>query len=244
LPPPPSGPARGYRPFEPVRLVFIAIAIPCASFLLSSFASIAALQAIGVDASAIGGSGDPDVDLVLEISSCLFEVLLLGLSVAVVWRRETPWTGHAIAWTPWRKDRSFLPFLGLMLAWLVVEGFLIEPRFPYLADLTRLPTDGSAVLVALIAAVISPIAEEVFFRGFLFTNLRVYAGYATTIIVTAAYFALLHFASTLVLPLLVLPFGLILGLVRERYASIRPAIYLHLIWNLVAFGIDYFYLAT
>jgi membrane protease YdiL (CAAX protease family) len=240
LPPPPPGPARGYRPFEPVRLLFVAIAVPCASFLVASLVSLAGLQAIGADASAVGTSSDPAVDLVLQASNGLFQLLLCGLTIAVAWPRETPWTGRAIAWNPWPKDRSFLPFLGLMLAWLVVEGFFIEPRFPDLGDRTRLPTSGPAALVALVTAAISPFAEEIFFRGFLFTNMRAYAGYGATIVVTSAYFALMHFDSTMVVPLLVLPFGLILGLARERYGSVRPAIYLHMVWNLVAFGIDYF----
>jgi membrane protease YdiL (CAAX protease family) len=162
-------------------------------------------------------------------------LLLLTLVVARADRR-------LLAWLPWPKDRTLLPFLAMMLIWLLVEGLLIEPHLPELAQQARLPQSQPARLLSLISvALVVPVAEELFFRGFLFTNLRAYRGFPLTILATSLYYAAWNYDNSIVPPLLVLPYGLIIGLVRERYGSVKPAIYLHIIWNMIAWGSGYFW---
>jgi membrane protease YdiL (CAAX protease family) len=240
-------PVTGFRPFNPFRLTLMAIGIPAISLVLAMTLSVVGLRALGFGSSdqvlALMGRSDggPVVDGAVELSNLMFELMLLGLTVAVATRQEKPWTARAIGWAPWVKDRSFLPFVGLMLAWEAIEGLLIEPRFPQLADMAQLPQSQPALLISLATlTLVAPIAEETFFRGFVYTNLRAHMGFPASIILSALFFALLHYESSWVLPLLTIPFGLMAGLARERFGSVRPAIYLHIVWNLVAWGSDYF----
>ena len=254
-----AGPSRStpsLNPFGPVRLALLAIAIPSLSLTLALSASIILMQALGFGTAGeivtlLGRSDDAGgtIEVVLQAWGLLFEGLLLALTVAICVQRERPSTAGLIGWRAWQKNRSFLPFLGLVLAWQAIEGFFILPRFPEFSDLGGLPQSQLALLVSLLTVVVvAPIAEEVFFRGFIYTSLRAHAGFAATIILTAAldavYFAVLHNDGGPVLALLMLPFGLVLGLAREHFGSVRPAIYLHLIWNLVAWGSEYFQTAA
>lgn len=240
-------PVTGFRPFNPFRLALMAIGIPAVSLVLALTLSVVGLRVLGFGSSddvlALMGrsGGGPVVDAAVELSNLTFELMLLGFTFAIATRQEKPWAARAVAWSPWIKDRAFLPFLGFTLAWEAIEGILIEPRFPQLADMSQLPQSQPALLISLVTlTVVAPVAEEVFFRGFVYTNLRAHMGFAASIVLSAGFFALLHYESTWVLPLLTLPFGLVAGLARERFGSVRPAIALHIVWNLVAWGSDYF----
>jgi uncharacterized protein len=92
---------------------------------------------------------------------------------------------------------------------------------------------GFAVLVALVA----PIVEEVFFRGFLFGVLREHVGVPYAALVAGAVFGVIHAAGT---PLRTLGILVILGvglcLLYQKTGSILPGIGLHALHNSLSFA--------
>jgi membrane protease YdiL (CAAX protease family) len=107
----------------------------------------------------------------------------------------------------------------------------------------------AAVAATVFVCVIAPIAEEFFFRGFLFGVLRrwrvVVAGREIGVwlaaAITAILFGLAHTGSAApqyLVPLAVL--GFILALVRWRTGSLYPCMALHSVNNALAMGINQF----
>lgn len=87
------------------------------------------------------------------------------------------------------------------------------------------------VLVAFIsAAVISPIYEEIFYRGFLYRWLRIRLGLTGGLIISAFIFTIVHVPTYNVMPVNFFS-GLIFALAYERTNSIWPAVFIHGITN-------------
>ena len=94
------------------------------------------------------------------------------------------------------------------------------------------------LILALVAgSLIAPLAEETFFRGFLFANLRGYYGPLKATITTALLFALFHFTPTAFVPLFFL--GCFLALLYHLSKSLLPSILLHATINTLAFALSY-----
>jgi membrane protease YdiL (CAAX protease family) len=92
--------------------------------------------------------------------------------------------------------------------------------------LMRLETQGIGFLLTLfVAAVVAPMAEEIFFRGFLYGGLRGRIGIRRAMIVSALFFTALHLSLELFLPIFVL--GLFLAWLYEQTGSLYPGILLH-----------------
>jgi membrane protease YdiL (CAAX protease family) len=88
------------------------------------------------------------------------------------------------------------------------------------------------VIGAVIIAGLAPVAEEVFFRGYMQTRLRDRWGAKWAIAITAIAFGLFH-ADRIQTPAAIV-MGLALGYIAESSGSIRPAVVCHVINNLVA----------
>lgn len=88
------------------------------------------------------------------------------------------------------------------------------------------------VLLGIAIVVIAPFIEELFFRGYLFDQLRKKAGPVLTIVTTSLLFAIVHFSLASLVPIFLL--GMIMGILRERSNSILPSIIFHSANNLLA----------
>jgi len=88
------------------------------------------------------------------------------------------------------------------------------------------------VLAAVIIAGLAPLAEELFFRGYLQTRLRKRWGRGIAIVISAIAFGVFHLDP--IQSVFAAAMGLALGYVAERSGSIRPAIAGHVFNNLVA----------
>ena len=80
---------------------------------------------------------------------------------------------------------------------------------------------------------LAPLAEEIFFRGFMLTRLREHWGGRRAIVATAACFGVLHVDPNGIHMLLAFVMGLYLGFVAERTGSTLPAIACHVVNNVV-----------
>jgi membrane protease YdiL (CAAX protease family) len=91
------------------------------------------------------------------------------------------------------------------------------------------------VFVAVLVCVIAPMAEEFFFRGFLFGALRGYLKLWPAALITGLVFGLIHFKLEFLAPLAVL--GVALCLLYAQTGSLLPCIALHSLNNSLAFGV-------
>ena len=85
------------------------------------------------------------------------------------------------------------------------------------------------VLFTLLAVVMAPLAEEVFFRGFVFRGFAASWGFLGGAAVSAAVFSAAHLQLTLFVPLLALGFGL--AWAYRRTGSLWTPITIHAIFN-------------
>jgi uncharacterized protein len=88
----------------------------------------------------------------------------------------------------------------------------------------------SAILFVFVAALIGPIVEELVFRGFLFRAWQAAWGWGWSAIASSIVFGLFHHAT--VLPQFLA--GLVLVTVMRRAGTLRASIYVHALFNLLA----------
>ena len=93
---------------------------------------------------------------------------------------------------------------------------------------------GASIYLLFKYAILAPLAEEVFFRGWLWTGLRKRPLSALgTAMVTGGLWLGLHAAVRVDLPLGILPSAIILSLARHFGESVRASIALHAVYNCV-----------
>jgi uncharacterized protein len=131
---------------------------------------------------------------------------------------------------------AWLGFFAFSAFWSVLMhavGVKLDDNLPL-----QLGVDDSnvaLVLVAVLVCVIAPMAEEFFFRGFLFGALRGYMKLWPAALITGLVFGLIHFKLEFLAPLAVL--GVALCLLYAQTGSLLPCIALHSLNNSLAFGV-------
>jgi len=145
--------------------------------------------------------------------------------------RLTP-PGSALGWLV----LTWLGFIVFSFVWSVALDIQESDDLPQ-----ELGADSSTlalVAVAVLVCVMAPIAEEVFFRGFVFTSLRRKLGIPVAAIITGAIFGGIHLGGTdieFIVPLAV--FGALLCLLYVWTDSLLPCIVLHALNNALALGV-------
>jgi membrane protease YdiL (CAAX protease family) len=91
----------------------------------------------------------------------------------------------------------------------------------------------SPVWFFFVGAVLAPIVEEMFFRGFLFQGFRQKYGWITAALLSSAIFAAAHLDLVALIPTFIL--GCLLAYVYHRSNSVWPGVILHFLVN--AFGL-------
>lgn len=92
---------------------------------------------------------------------------------------------------------------------------------------------GGLLLALLLGGVVAPVAEEVFFRGYLYAGVRHVWGVAGGALISSAIFAVVHIIPGVLPPIFAI--ALVLVLIYERTRSIWPCIILHGAVNTLAF---------
>ena len=88
----------------------------------------------------------------------------------------------------------------------------------------------SVVIAFISAAVISPIYEEVFYRGFIYRWLRTRIGYSGAVMLSSIIFSIVHIPTYNVMPITFFN-GIIFALAYERTNSIWPSVMIHGVTN-------------
>lgn len=87
----------------------------------------------------------------------------------------------------------------------------------------------------IIALIIGPLTEEIFFRGFVLKTLAKFLGPVWGIVLTALIFASVHFEFQSIMPLLIL--SVVLNVLFIKTRSIWPGIVFHILNNTIAFTV-------
>ena len=161
------------------------------------------------------------------------------------------WKGGALADVARGVGTAVVVMLPVTFGILIVGGIvglLLCTEAPQVLPLSETFADG--VFVVLAAAIIIPIGEEVFFRGFAQTAWSRDLGPRTALIITTVFFAFVHVVnidavtfrdgiSQVALTLVVIaPVGLMLGWLFQRYGLIA-AISGHITYNSLLLALAY-----
>jgi membrane protease YdiL (CAAX protease family) len=182
-----------------------------------------------------------------EIASGPWRITAIFLITAAVWivpvylvairRRGARRSELGFARAPWGESArlvgtAFFTFTGIGILWQSVAlrfGIPMQPNM-----LKKFPEGWPGLVLALLlGAVIAPIAEETFFRGFLFAGLRKYYPFWIAAGVSASIFAAGHMVPGAILPLCVM--GFLFAWLRDRTGSIGPPIAMHMLINSLYF---------
>jgi membrane protease YdiL (CAAX protease family) len=191
---------------------------------------------------AVTGTDTSGVILGLVISLFSYAALSLAVLIEARLRGHSEWR-DVVAWHPWtawRTDHRVYLIAAAALAYGFLADFALHYLHPQSGPWIRMPDHSiGALVLTLVAVVCAPIAEELLFRGWIYTDLRRHFSFATTLVVTSAIFAWLHYESTHLYALAVFPIGLALGTMREITGSVKPPIAFHAFNNFLASALAY-----
>ncbi len=132
-----------------------------------------------------------------------------------------------------------LAFFGYLAFAIVFSQLVAQPEQTNVADdLGFDDSTAGAISAAILIVIMAPIAEETFFRGFIFGGLRTRLPAFVAIVISGVLFGVIHLttgnvAATVQLAVL----GAVLAWLYERTGSIRPTIAVHMINNALAFAV-------
>ncbi|MBX3461969.1 MAG: CPBP family intramembrane metalloprotease [Planctomycetes bacterium] len=153
------------------------------------------------------------------------------LGLAIVWP-------PAVAWRPLAGLAVLRTYLVWVLPWLLATvvylrllhacGHTVAPQ-PALVELAAhgLSAPGAWATILLVVG-LAPVAEEILFRGYLYTGLATVLPVPAAQTGTAALFGLAHGLDH-ALPIAAL--GLLFGWLRHRHAALLPAMFAHALHN-------------
>lgn len=170
----------------------------------------------------------------------------IGLQLILFWGALSGASGSAagnisegLANRPVKRRKIVCLLAVLILSWdaIAVGSLTLFVQFgghpPVVpSGVTRIPDNfGLAAIHIALLALIAPIAEEFFFRGWLWTALRKTWSPAWTLTVTGGLWLAMHGLDGIWRPLILLPTGIVLGLARHHGDSVRASLGLHLMNN-------------
>ncbi len=159
------------------------------------------------------------------------------LSYLFAWVRVGKQAGPYLGFRPvsWRKLAKWtVVFLGFVFVSDLLTLTLNRPVVPdFMVQIYE--TAGFLPLFWLALVVAAPVAEETLFRGFLFEGLQASkVGAPGAMIITSLFWAAIHVQYDLYGIASIFVFGLLLGWVRLKTASVFATTWLHAVMNFIA----------
>jgi len=130
---------------------------------------------------------------------------------------------------------AYIAVLPLLAAVLFVVVWIIEligfkpPVQPVVGLFLEQKNLKLLIYMTIFVSLLGPIAEEVFFRGFVYKAMRGKLGVKVSLLLVGLAFALLHADLVAFLPIFVL--GLLLGFLYEKTGSLIPSFTVHILHN-------------
>lgn len=173
--------------------------------------------------------------LIFYAASSLAVLTLARFRGRKQWRDLIGWR----PWAIWKAGRAFWYIAAAGLACGLAADVAVAYFYPPSKDWFTVPKDNfaSSVLLFILAVIFAPFAEELLFRGWIYTSLRARIGLWAALIISSAVFAGLHYEQSHIYALAVFPVGLALGALREVTGSLKASITFHAFFNALAFGL-------
>ncbi len=184
------------------------------------------------------------LSLVVNILTCLyiFNIVRIGYSMSVV--------SLGLTIRNWKSDvKTGLKHYLIVLPVIIASGFVVDFALrafgiePEQQDIINniLSEDSIGVLVFMVffGVLAAPIVEELIFRGFLQSAVRITCGKLQTVLISGFVFALIHWNAHVFLQIFIL--GLLLAYLFEMTGSLVAPITVHVCHNTatLAFLISY-----
>lgn len=138
------------------------------------------------------------------------------------------------------SGQKLLLWLGVLLGFIVVSDTLtliIGRPIVHESMVRAYETSGFPLLLFFAIIVCAPLAEEIFFRGFLFEGLRAtWMGAIGATVVTSLLWAVIHVQYDWYGITSIFVAGLLLGAARIRTKSVLTPMIMHMVMNIIASG--------
>ncbi len=212
------------------------VAVLFGSFALLIFAQL--MGALAGEVTVSGASETAQLFVIMGVS-----VITLGVCISVL-LQLTGYNWHSIGIR--KPRRGWLKLLLISaVAYLLLSSALIALATMFVSGfdvnqaqdigISGAQPIGMMILGFLTLVVLTPIFEEILFRGLLSKGLRARLPFSAALLVSSGLFAAAHGQWNIALDTFAL--GLILGYLTEKSGSIIPAVILHAVKNSVAFVI-------
>lgn len=121
-------------------------------------------------------------------------------------------------------------FLVLILTAIIIRLTNYTPKEQVVVEMFMRQTNPAFLIyTSIFAAIAGPVAEELFFRGFMYSAVKKYIGIFWATMITASLFALLHGHVVGFLPIMVL--GILLAYLYERTGTLVSSVTVHILHN-------------
>lgn len=127
--------------------------------------------------------------------------------------------------------------IGLVLLMMLASGIPHQGLYNNLVKITGFGDPKLQYFFIIISGVLAPIAEELYFRGLIFTYVRNISNVAIAIIMSSIFFGLAH---SFVNPYIFISHAVVsifIGLARQKSNGMIVPIIMHMIWNLLIFAL-------
>lgn len=209
--------------------------------IVAGVAILVGIIGASVAAAAIGDTDDDVVEVTAGLATTLaFDAVLWLLAIRFSIRKyRCSWGSLGFRrplWGDW-----WLPLATLAVLWIVLGVYVaivnglgvsaLEPKSTIDEDV--FDTRSVVALAGIVALLAAPLAEETFFRGFLFAGLRRRLGLLAAALVSGTLFGLAHADPGSIIPFSLI--GAILALAYAVSGSLWVTIATHFLFNMVSF---------
>lgn len=201
--------------------------------VLVSLAVIAVIEVVA-GVAVFGGAYDPllilGVTRLLEIISIVLAVLILEGGMSFI--------GFSISGVTFGLKKGFIWSAGFGILVLLVSAALFAFGINPIALVhTRLPAgQGEIIIFFLVGGIISPVAEEVFFRGVIYGFFRRWGIFVAITLSTLA-FVLAHPVGSGI-PLPQITGGILFAVAYEKEGNLLVPITIHILGNMAIFSLS------
>jgi uncharacterized protein len=248
------GPPRGLptSPWGPVGAVFALLvaaimAVVFAAVVMAGVVAVTPRLRHAVETSCAGGSGQCVTALLMGMALVYF-FLVVGLIVVCWFKRDTtPGNALLLRTAHWRGWQYLVFAVVTVVSLIILQQIIfwlsdqlgIAPADPS-ADLEQMrqylnfDLPANLIIMAVLAVILAPLAEEFVFRGVLFAAFHKTIGVIGSAVLLSALWSVMHwgYSSQNLLALFLL--GLLFAYIVWRTGSLWPAIVGHTANNLVA----------
>ncbi len=178
---------------------------------------------------------DASDSVVALATTVVLDILLVGVALRfTIWKYRLPWSALGFRRLALEQARWALPaglFTSLVVA-LVYSAIVHALGFDQeVRSTSQLDELGPGMLAGLVFMIVvgAPVAEEIFFRGFLYTGLRQNLGFKGAAVIASAIFAAAHLHPLTYVPIFII--GIILTWVYAQTGSLAASMLVHAAYN-------------